>query len=69
MQTSDLELMLNLQRLALLLWFLVDLAIIVGVSALCFIAGHTASIRSELLKLRINAEMASERFSKKTVGR
>ncbi len=61
MQPSDMEFMLNLQKFALMFTFLVGFAIIVGAAALCFIATHTAAIRDELLKLRVNAEMVSER--------
>jgi hypothetical protein len=61
MQSSDMEFLLNLQKFALGFGFLVGLAIIVAAVALCFIAMHTAAIRDELLKLRVNAEMVSER--------
>ena len=58
--------MLNLQKFALLFGFLVGFAIIVAAVALCLIAANTAAIRKELLKLRVNAEMASERGSKES---
>jgi hypothetical protein len=61
MQPSELDFILNLQKIALVLGFVVALAIIVAAIALCFIGVHTAAIRKELLKLRINAEIASER--------
>jgi hypothetical protein len=61
MQTSDMEFMLNLQKFALLFGFLVGLAFIVAAVALCFIANHTATIRDELLKLRVNAEINAQR--------
>lgn len=61
MQSSDMEFLINLQKFLLAFGFLVGLAIIVAAVALCFIAMHTATIRDEILKLRVNAEMASER--------
>ena len=61
MQPSDMEFLINLQKFALLFTFVVGFAIIVGAAALCFIAGHTASIRNELLRLRIQIEVDSER--------
>ncbi len=61
MQVPDLEFIANLQRFALLFSFLVGIAIIVAAIALCFIANHTASIRDELLKIRVDAEITSQR--------
>ena len=61
MNASDMEFMLNLQKFALLFGFAVGLAIIVAAIALCFVACHTASIRDELLRLRINAEIRAQR--------
>ena len=60
---QDMELLINLQKFLMLFGFAVGLAIIVAAVALCFIATHTAAIRQELLKLRINAQMTSERAS------
>jgi ABC-type nickel/cobalt efflux system permease component RcnA len=61
MQTSDMEFFLNLQKFAILFSFAVGLAIIVAAIALCFVAIHTASIRDELLRLRVQAEMDFDR--------
>jgi hypothetical protein len=61
MQSSDLEFLLALQKIGLVLGLAVSVAIIAAAIALCFIAVHIAAIRSELLRLRVNAEMASER--------
>jgi hypothetical protein len=58
------ELLLNLQKFGLLLGIADGIAIIVAAIALCFIAIHTAAIRNELLKLRVNAEISSERISR-----
>jgi len=61
MQMQDMEFMLNLQKFALIFSIAVGLAIIVAAVALCFIASHTAVIRDELFKLRIEAEIDSQR--------
>jgi ABC-type nickel/cobalt efflux system permease component RcnA len=61
MQMQDMEFMLNLQKFALVFSIVVGLAIIVGAVALCFIASHTAAIRDEVFKMRIEAEMNSHR--------
>lgn len=60
---QDMELLINLQKFLMLFGFAVGLAIIVAAVALCFIAIHTSTISQELLKLRINTQMASERSS------
>ena len=65
MQTSDIEFLINLQKFLFLFGILVGAAIIVGGIALCFIATHTAAIRNELLKLRVNNEMVADRASSK----
>jgi hypothetical protein len=68
MQSSDMEFLLNLQKFALLLGLAVGVAIIVAAITLCFIATHTAAIRNELLKLRVNAEIASARAQPDSLG-
>jgi hypothetical protein len=66
MQPQDMEFYFNLQKILFLLGLLDTVAIIAAGIALCFIATHTAAIRNELLKLRVNAEITSERNSRAT---
>jgi hypothetical protein len=51
------EFYLDLKKALMLFGFLVGLAIIVAAIALAFIAVHTATIRRELLKMRVNWDM------------